>query len=88
MTEGRFAAATAAQILARQMLRAGVEMPHATGDSRAWMRLVKWSERLRATEKPPEAWRAYRDFKARLLKTHGAGAALKAMSEPIWDLRR
>lgn len=88
MVEGRFAAATAAQIIARQMLRAGVEMPSVTGDSRAWMRLVKWTERLRTTEKPPEAWKAYRDFKVKLLEDHGPKVALKAMSEPLWDFRR
>jgi len=87
MIDARFAPATAAQAIARQMLRASVEMPMDGGDSRGWMRLIAWAERLRRAEKPPAAWKAYCELKGKLHSIYGADAGMAAMSAPLWDAR-
>lgn len=78
----------AAQILARQLVRAGANLPSEGGDPRAWRRLLIWRERLLALKRPAEAWAAYQDQKS-ALASEPRSAVLAAVNDgSLWNQRR
>ncbi len=79
---------TAAQMVMRRMIAAGVPPPRKGGDARGWKRLLAWRAHLSHGLGSPEAEEEYRNF-TRVMEAIPAHERVKrVLDERIWDRRR
>jgi hypothetical protein len=78
----------AAQIIARQMVRNGVELPTGGNDARGWKRLLFWRDRLRSVKQPQSGYDAYIDFQSEIASRQRDVVIEAALSGDLWNFRR
>ena len=78
----------AAQLITRQLLSVGIELPEAGGDARAWKRLFNWRNRLIHHTRSGPAWDAYCAFKEELADIPPDQRLRQAVGTKLWDRRQ
>ncbi len=78
----------AAQVITRQLLSVGVELPEAGGDARAWKRLFNWRNRLIHHSRSGPAWYVYCKFRDELAHIPPDQRLRHAIGEKLWDRRK
>lgn len=77
----------AAQIIARQLVRAGVSTPETGGDARGWRRIQLWRERLLHLKTASPAWPRYLEFKTQLASQPRPAQLASALDGTLWNRR-
>ena len=77
----------AAQVITRQLLAAGIQLPVSGGDARAWKRLLNWRNNLIHYKREGFAWDAYCSFKEELAHIPPEDRLRLAVGELLWDQR-
>jgi len=78
----------AAQLITRQLLSVGINLPETGGDSRAWKRLFNWRNALIHHKRKGPAWNAYCAFKEELASIPPDQRLRIAVGERLWDRRQ
>lgn len=78
----------AAQVITRQLLAVGVQLPSSGGDARAWKRVLYWRNNLLHHKRAGAAWDVYCAFKEQLADIPPAERLLVAISKRLWDKRQ
>ena len=78
----------AAQVITRQLLAVGVNLPSSGGDSRAWKNVLYWRNNLIHYKREGAAWDVYCAFKEELATIPPADRLRIAVGEQLWDKRR
>ncbi len=77
----------AAQVITRQLLAAGIQLPMSGGDARAWKRLLNWRNNLIHYKREGFAWNIYCSFKEELAHIPPEDRLRLAVGERLWDQR-
>lgn len=77
----------AAQLITRQLLAVGIQMPESGGDARAWKRLHNWRNNLIHYKRSGPAWDVYCAFKEALNDIPPDQRLRRAVGERLWDRR-
>lgn len=78
----------AAQVLTRQLLSVGIQLPESGGDARAWKRLLNWRNNLIHYKRAGPAWDIYCAFKEQLAHIPPDKRLQVAVGERLWDQRK
>lgn len=78
----------AAQVITRQLLSVGIQLPECGGDARAWKRLDNWRNNLIHYKRSGPAWDAYCAFKEQLAHIPPDKRLQVAVGERLWDQRK
>lgn len=77
----------AAQIVTRKLILAGVNPPDTGGDSRGWMRLVRWRTKLRGGFVKPGVVKEYERFRSAVAEIPTQDRLNRVLTEKLWDRR-
>lgn len=77
----------AAQTVTRKLLLAGVNPPEPGGDSRGWMRLVRWRRKLLEGFVKPGVAAEYEWFRAAAAELPAGERVNRVLTEQLWDRR-
>lgn len=78
----------AAQVITRQLLSVGIQLPEHGGDSRAWKRLDNWRNNLIHHKRSGPAWDVYCAFREQLAHIPPEKRLQMAVGERLWDQRK
>lgn len=78
----------ACQVITRQLLSVGIQLPECGGDARAWKRLMNWRNTLIHYKRNGPAWDAYCAFKEQLAHIPPEMRMRTAVGERLWDQRQ
>ncbi len=87
LTENGHGNDQAAQLIARQLVRAGVSTPLEGGDARGWRRLQLWRERLFNLKTSSPHWPRYLEFKAQIATQSRQSLLSAALDGTLWNRR-
>lgn len=78
----------ACQVITRQLLSVGIQLPECGGDARAWKRLMNWRNTLIHYKRAGHAWDIYCAFKEQLADIPPEMRIRTAVGERLWDQRQ
>lgn len=78
----------ACQVITRQLLSVGIQLPESGGDARAWKRLMNWRNTLIHYKRAGTAWDVYCAFKEKLAGIPAEKRIRMAVGERLWDQRK
>lgn len=78
----------ACQVITRQLLSVGIQLPESGGDARAWKRLMNWRNTLIHYKRAGPAWDVYCAFKEQLADIPPEMRIRMAVGERLWDQRQ
>lgn len=78
----------ACQVITRQLLSVGIQLPESGGDARAWKRLMNWRNALIHYKRSGRAWDVYCAFKEQLAHIPPEKRIQTAVGERLWDQRQ
>jgi len=78
----------ACQVITRQLLSVGIQLPESGGDARAWKRLMNWRNALIHYKRSGRAWDVYCAFKEQLADIPPEKRIRMAVGERLWDQRQ
>lgn len=78
----------ACQVITRQLLSVGIQLPESGGDARAWKRLMNWRNALIHYKRAGRAWDVYCAFKEQLAHIPPEKRIQMAVGERLWDQRQ
>jgi len=78
----------ACQVITRQLLSVGIQLPESGGDARAWKRLMNWRNTLIHYKRAGHAWDVYCAFKEQLADIPPEMRIRTAVGERLWDQRQ
>ncbi len=78
----------ASQVITRQLMAVGIQLPVSGGDARAWKRLLYWRNNLIHHKREGPAWDAYCAFKEQLGDIPPVERLSIATGEQLWDMRQ
>lgn len=78
----------ACQVITRQLLSVGIQLPESGGDARAWKRLMNWRNTLIHYKRAGHAWDVYCAFKEQLADIPPEKRIRMAVGERLWDQRQ
>lgn len=78
----------ASQVITRQLLSVGIQLPECGGDARAWKRLMNWRNTLIHYKRSGPAWDVYCAFNEQLAHIPPEKRIQMAVGERLWDQRQ
>lgn len=78
----------ACQVITRQLLSVGIQLPESGGDARAWKRLANWRNTLIHYKRTGPAWDVYCAFKEQLAHIPPEKRIQMAVGERLWERRQ